>query len=236
MKSLFILISCIFVSANANAADVLLYNGSGSTTGDVSALKSQITALGLSYSTATASQINAMTRTQLRTYRLIVWPGGNSITMGRALTTTATNNIHNAVFYDGVSYIGFCAGAFMAERSTYYNTFALANTYFNFYVQGWIATIPIYFPNGARLNVVYWDGPQLSGFGRTVAKYSNGLPAIAESFVGYNNGFVILSGIHPESPTSWGVSGYTLSNQSADNAYARTLISAAYRKAYLPYY
>jgi glutamine amidotransferase-like uncharacterized protein len=235
MKTIFSLIVAIFLfSVSANAADVLLYTGAGASAGDVTDIKSQIRGAGLTYATATAPQVNAMTRTQLASYKLIVWPGGNSITMSRALTYTAAANIRNAVTVDGVSYLGICAGAFMAQRSTLYNSFALATTYFNFYSQGGIFTTPIYFPLRSPMSVVYWDGPQLSGFGKVVAKYPNGLPAIAENFVG--RGLVILAGVHPEATPYWGVSGYSWSSTSTANSYTKTLILAAYRKSMLPYY
>jgi glutamine amidotransferase-like uncharacterized protein len=235
----FIFILCILTSvfaANAGASQVLLYNGAGSTTGDVSALTSLLKSLGYSYTLANETQMNVMTRSQFDQYKLILWPGGNSITMGDALTTETTTNIHDAVVLDGVSYLGFCAGAFMAETSTIYNTFKLATTYFNFYNEGAIEMVKISFPSGTSDEVVYWDGPQLSGWGEVVGKYPNGDPAIVQDAVGSNHGFVVLSGVHPEALLDWDVPGYTTSQEAQNNSYAKSLISTTLNKASLSYF
>jgi len=237
MKFIFIL--CILTSvfaANAGASQVLLYDGAGSTSGGVSALTSLLKSLGYSYTTANETQMNAMTLSQYEQYKLILWPGGNSITMGAALTTKTASNIHDAIVLGGVSYLGFCAGAFMAETSSLYNTFNLATTYFNFYNEGAIEMVNISFSGGTNNKIVYWDGPQLTGWGQVIAKYPNGDPAIVQDFVGSNHGFVMISGVHPEAQLNWDVPGYTMSNETQNNSYAKDLISAALNKTSLSYF
>jgi glutamine amidotransferase-like uncharacterized protein len=231
MKFIFIL--CILGSVfatNAGASQVLLYNGSGATSGDVSALTSVLDSLGYSYTVANETQMNTMNRSQYDQYKLILWPGGDSIVMGSALTTETTGNIHDAIVLDGVSYLGFCAGAFMAETSTLYNTFKLATTYFNFYNEGAVEMVNIFFPSGTSNKIVYWDGPQLSGWGQVVGKYPNGDPAIVQDVVGTNHGFVIISGVHPEAPLNWDVPGYTESQETQNNSNAMSLVFAALNK------
>lgn len=235
----FISILCLLASvfgANARASQVLLYDGSGASSGDVLALISLLKSLGYSYTLANETQMNSMTRSQYAQYKLILWPGGNSITMGSHLTTKTTGNIHDTVVLDGGSYLGFCAGAFMAETSSLYNTFKLATTYFNFYNEGAVEMVDISFPGGTSGEIVYWNGPQLSGWGQVVAAYPSGDPAIVQDFVGSNHGFVMISGVHPEAPLNWGVPGYTLSNQTQDNSYAKSLIRAALNKTSLSYF
>lgn len=234
--SVSIISSASFAYAATPSPQVLLYDGAGSTEGDVSALSSLLMSLGYSYTTANEIQINAMTRSQFDQYKLILWPGGNSITMGDALTTATTANIHNAVVLDGVSYLGFCAGAFMAETSTIYNTFKLATTYFNFYNENAIEMVNISFPGGKSDDIVYWDGPQLTGWGQVVGKYPNGEPAIAQDFVGSKQGFVVISGVHPEAVLDWDVMGYTQSQVAQDHSNAMTLISAALNKTPLSHF
>lgn len=237
MKNAFFLMLLIsLLSTNSYAADVLLYVGAGATSGSIASLKKQIINLGLSYTTANSAQINAMTRQQFATYKLIAWPGGNSITAGNSLTKATTTNIHNAVVYDGVSYIGFCAGAFMAAKSSRYNTFNLASTGFGFYKQGAIETVSLTFPSGSPMDVVYWDGPELRGFGEALADYPDGDAAIAQGFLGPNSGFVVLTAVHPEAPPTWSVAGYTVEKAAIANAYARVLITAAINKTPLPHF
>lgn len=107
-----ILIATTLTSARAHAAaTALLYNGVGASPTDVVALANILTSMGITYETASSAQINSMTRTKLAAYKLIVWPGGNSIDMGNSLTAKATAAVRTAVTQDGVAYIGFCAGA-----------------------------------------------------------------------------------------------------------------------------
>ena len=226
----------IVLAQAANSAEVLFYNGAGATSGEIADLESMITRAGYTYTAVNAPELAAMTEAEIATYKLIVWPGGNSITQGNALynaNPAIFSNIRNAVVNSGVSYIGFCAGAFIAERSNEYHTFALARTYFNFYQQNAIEMVSLQSPQSASTNVVYWNGP-IVNFGYSVAKFPNHAEAIGEDFVG--NGFVILSGVHPEAALNWGVSGYTAAEQTVDNNYAVTLIKAAYNRSLLPHY
>ncbi|MGA7376592.1 MAG: hypothetical protein WBW36_09615, partial [Candidatus Sulfotelmatobacter sp.] len=78
------------------AQSVLLYNGTG-TSADVQAVEAVLGNLGIGYLTADATQMNAMTEPQLAGYKLIIIPGGNSITIGENLTAQATSNIRGAV-------------------------------------------------------------------------------------------------------------------------------------------
>ena len=101
----------------------LLFSGIGAAPKGVKALEDVLTSMGISYDTANSEQLNAMSQTTLESYKIIVWPGGNSIDMGKALTSATTAKVKRAVTEGGVSYIGFCAGAFMAEQSRLYNVF-----------------------------------------------------------------------------------------------------------------
>lgn len=236
MLSLFLLTALSQPVYAATSATVLVYNGTGSSPTDVVALESILTAMGLKYDTANSAQMNAMSKATLTGYKLIVWPGGNSIDMGNSLTTNATALVKTAVSQYGVSYIGFCAGAFMAESSTLYNVFHLASTWFDFYNASLIDMVWATFADGSRRDLVYWQGPYLSNFGSVIARYPNGQSAIAESKVG--KGFVVLSGLHPEAPADWryGFSSPDVDGVSADVTYAATLISAALTKTMLPHF
>jgi len=78
----------------------------------------------------------------------------------------------------------------------------------------------------------YWeDGPVLAGWGDVVGKYPDGTPAIVEASVG--EGWVILSGVHPEAPDSWRDGMTFVTPASLDNAYSATLIDAALRRTRL---
>jgi hypothetical protein len=217
---------------------VLLYNGTGTSSSDVSAVETILNNNHLSFATANTSQLNGMSEATLKTYKLLIVPGGNSITIGNNLTSTTTKNIRNAVQNDGLNYLGICAGAFFGGSSIYNGLNLTSGVWFNFYADYNKGihkdSIEISSPSSSPLDQYWQDGPQLSGWGSVVGKYPDGTPAIVEGKSG--SGWVILSGIHPEAPASWR-SGMTFTTSVAtDNAYAWTLINAAKNGTSLAHY
>jgi len=88
---------------------------------------------------------------------------------------------------------------------------------------------------GFRTLDQYWeDGPELTGWGAVVAKYPDGTPAVVEGMSG--NGWVVLSGVHPEAPEGWRRGMTFRTPASVDNAYAGTLVDAALNRTWLPHY
>lgn len=217
---------------------ILLFNGTGTSSTDVTAVETILTTNKLTYSTANSSQLEAMSVTQLKAYKLLIVPGGNSITIGDNLTSSATTNIHDAVVNDGLHYLGICAGGFFGGYSIYNGLNLTSGVWFNFYedYNDGISkeAVEISSPGAASLDQYWQDGPQFTGWGSIVGKYPDGTPAIVEGSSG--KGWVILSGVHPEAPASWR-SGMTFTTSVAvDNAYAGTLVLAALNGTSLPHY
>jgi len=222
---------------------ILLFNGTG-TSSDVGALESVIANnLGLDYDTANSAQLNAMTQAQMAAYKLLIIPGGNSITIGNNLSASTLANIKHAVRTNGLHYLGVCAGAFLASYagSSGYNDINLLNgIWFDMYVESPSPHAELLSrPNGQSSIDVYWqDGPQLTTQGGTwgtiVAKYPNGQPAIIQGFAG--NGWTLLQGVHPEAPASWRTCCTFTTSLADDLAYSATLISAALNGTSLPHY
>lgn len=217
---------------------ILLFTGTGTSSSDVSAVKTILAANKLTYATATSSQLDAMTETQLKGYKLLIVPGGNSITIGNNLSSTATTNIHNAVTKDGLHYLGICAGGFFGGYSIYNGLNLTSGVWFNFYADYnkgiHKAAVEISSPNAAALDQYWQDGPQFTGWGSVVGKYSDGTPAVVEGASG--QGWVILAGIHAEAPASWRTGMNFTTSVAVDNAYAGTLILAALNRTSLPHY
>jgi glutamine amidotransferase-like uncharacterized protein len=216
---------------------ILLFDGSGTSPNDVSALEGILSANHLSYVDANSRQLNAMSRAQLLAYRLLIVPGGNFEEIGNGLTRSTTATIRDAV-QGGLSYLGMCAGAFFAGNSPYNGLNLTGRVRFNFYalegrnIRKAVVTIAV---AGSSTFDQYWeDGPQLTGWGEIVAKYSDGTPAIVEGTEG--DGWVILSGIHPEAPESWRRGMSFATSARVDNAYAATLIGAALSRTRLAHY
>src|SRR5262245_3450407 len=66
----------------------------------------------------TSNQLNGMSESQLRVYRLLIVPSGNFEQIGIGLTSSTTASVRNAVD-SGLNYMGICAGAFFAGNSPY---------------------------------------------------------------------------------------------------------------------
>ena len=219
------------------AEPVLLFNGTG-TSADVSAVESILHHLNLKYATANSSQLNAMSKQQLGGYKLLIIPGGNSITIGQNLSPQTAANIRTAVQLYGVHYLGICAGAFFGGYSTYNGVDLTGGVSFDFYADEFKGihknVVTLSFPKGEPLDVYWEDGPQLSGWGSTVAKFPDGSPAIVEGASG--KGFVIFTGVHLEAPESWRESLHFNTPLSVDLAYAGTMIQAALDGTQLPHF
>jgi hypothetical protein len=220
------------------AEPVLLYNGTGASSTDVSAIEGVLGTLGVGYATADSGQLNAMTEPQLGGYKLIIIPGGNSITIGESLTTETASMIRDAVAQYGLHYLGICAGAFCGGYSIYNGVDLTGGVSFNFYAAEFQGTheepVEISLPDSSPLDMYWQDGPQLSGWGAVVAKFPDGTPAIVDGQSG--NGFVIFTGVHPEAPASWRGSMVFTTPVSVDQAYAGTVIQAALNGTMLPHF
>lgn len=220
------------------AEPVLLYNGIGTSSSDVSAVEAVLGTLGIGYTTAGEIQLNAMTEPQLGGYKLIIVPGGNSITIGENLSPTTTSMIRGAVQMYGVHYLGLCAGAFFGASSIYNGVDLTGGVSFTFYADEnkgiHQEPVEISLPDSSSLDVYWQDGPQLSGWGAVVAKFPDGTPAIVEGPSG--KGFVIFTGVHPEAPASWRGSMMFTTPVAADLAYASKVIHAALNGAPLPHF
>lgn len=206
-------------------ADILLFTGTGTSSGDVAAIESLLDETHLVYDTASSSRLNGMSEADLRVYKLLIVPGGNFMHMGESLNARTNANIRGAVQH-GLNYFGICAGAILADV----NGFNLAEgVRFRFYSAEdrgiRKAAVAVTSADGSTFDQYWEDGPQLSGWGAVVAKFPDGTPAIAQGAVG--SGWVLLTGVHPEAPESWRRGMKFATPASVDRAYAATLVQAA---------
>ena len=223
--------------AHGNIAPTLLFNGTGTSPGDVAALEKVLRSEHLNYSTVNSPQLNGMSESQIREYHLLIVPGGNFEQLGNSLTSSTTANIRNAI-HNGLNYLGFCAGAFFAGNSPYNGLNLTSGSRFGFYAAEARGTrkaaVAITTAAGQTLDQYWEDGPRLTGWGAVVGKYPDGTSAIVEGTFG--NGWVILTGVHPEAPASWRRGMDFRTPVDIDNAYAATLIRAALNRELLPHY
>ena len=217
---------------------VLLFVGTGTSAGDVAALKSILDDLKIEYATADSSQLNAMSEVDLMSHHLLIVPGGNSIEIGGSLTPNATAMIRDAVQRNGLHYLGICAGAFFGGASVYNGVDLTSGVGFDFFADEFRSihkeAVNISFPDNHVLNVYWEDGPQLSGWGQVVAKYPDSTPAITEGQAGA--GFVMFTGVHLEAPAEWRQGLPFTTPMEADVAYAKIVIQSALSGTALPHF
>jgi hypothetical protein len=230
------LTGCAKTGPNPNAS-ILLFEGTGTSPNDVAACKLILEERGFDYATANSRELNGMSEAQLRGYRLLIFPGGNYITMGDHLTSQATRRVRSAV-QQGVNYLGICAGGLLAGKASSNSLNLTAGVKFGFYalVNQRIhkAVAPITCVDAPPIEHYWEDGPEFTGWGLVVGKYPDGTPAIVEGPCG--EGWVILCGVHPEAPESWRRGMTFTTSARAANEYAGTLIDAAWYRKELPHY
>jgi glutamine amidotransferase-like uncharacterized protein len=218
-------------------APILLFNGTGISPNDVKAVEAILRESHLKYARVNSRQLNGMSESQLRAYRLMIIPGGNYINMGNSLTPAATTNIHNAV-QGGLNYLGICAGGLLAGNARCNSLNLASGVQFGFYAvvnQGIHKAAVRVTCFGAPTVEHYWeDGPQFSGWGTVVGKYPDGTPAVVEGTSG--KGWVILCGVHPEAPENWRRGMNFATPTSVANGYTGTLIDAALNGTSLAHY
>lgn len=233
----FVAVACIVCCPSNHQADILLFNGPGTSQGDVAALEAILHSHQFNYVTVDSWWLNTISESQLRAHRLLIVPGGNFVHMGNGLGPATAAKVRNAV-RAGLNYLGICAGAFIAGNSPFNGLNLTGGVAFPFYsaeAQGihktavWVQAV------GEPVLHQYWeDGPALIGWGDVVGKYPDGTPAIVEAKV--DEGLVILSGVHPEAPESWrgGMKFVTAAN--VNKTYAAKLIDAALRRTPLAHF
>ena len=233
----FPLAACSSPGSTSDRPAILLFAGHGTSLNDVTAVERILNEHHLSYAAADSARLNAMSESDLGAYRLLIVPGGNFEEMGNSLDRATPVRVRNAVG-SGLNYLGICAGAFIAGNSPYNGFNLTSGVKFTFYAAEARgirkAAIPIARPGSAAFEHYWEDGPQLSGWGDVVGKYPDGTPAIVQGTAG--DGWVILTGVHPEAPENWRGGMTFATPASVDNAYAATLIDAALNRKRLAHY
>jgi glutamine amidotransferase-like uncharacterized protein len=233
VKSWLAILCVVVLSActKQEAPEILLFNGSGTSPNDVKAVEVVLRARHLGYATVNSDELNGMSEGRLGSYRLLIIPGGNYITIGNGLTKDAVDKVREAV-RSGTNYLGICAGGILAGSNGLDLTSGVKFGFYAVVNQGVHKTMVIV--DGAEMSPIehYWeDGPEFSGWGEVVGRYPDKTPAVVQGLCG--KGWVVLCGVHPEAPESWR-RGMTSVPADDANAYAGTLIDAALRGTRLP--
>jgi glutamine amidotransferase-like uncharacterized protein len=195
------------VAQRSYTTDVMLFTGSGTWGTEVNNLENIMNAHGVNYQTVSSAQLDAMSVDQMAQFGLMIFPGGSGGTEADSLSAQTHANLREAVQVRGVSYLGFCAGSFIAQapapaagQDVSYGLGVVNGPELNYYYlenQGTdIAMTLLTFANGSTQDILWYGGPVTPNTaGGVIAKYPDGNPAITELWSG--KGFVTLSGVHP---------------------------------------
>lgn len=228
-----------------NKSTVLVYNGDGSASADTQSLTSILSDHKIKYELFDSAELDALSLEGMANFGLILWPGGYAGTASKSLNPETRIRIQKAVTERGVSYIGFCAGSFIAMNPP---GVAEKAPDYGFSIVPYGSILPEYEPNGihqdqkpmtlsfslfdgTKRDFVWYGGPYFPNAKEVLARYTTGDPAIIQTAAG--KGFAIFTGPHPESPPSW-VSSDDKDGVNGDIEFAWQLISAALERRPLP--
>lgn len=230
-----------------NRTDVLIYNGEGAASADAQALINIVASNDLKYEVVNSAELNAMSLDSIAKFGLILWPGGYAGVASKSLKPETRIRLNKAVTERGVSYIGFCAGAFIAMNAPAPTPGGAPD--YGFSIIPYTGILPEYEPDGihqdqspmiltfslndgSMRDLVWYGGPYFPGAREVLARYKNGEPAIIQSAAG--KGFVVLVAPHPESPSAWRDSRNDADGASGDIEYAWKLIKSALDRSPMP--
>ncbi|MDR3607796.1 MAG: hypothetical protein P4M08_10495 [Oligoflexia bacterium] len=223
--------------------DAMLFVGDGTWSTETDSIQTIFKNNGVSYQAVTSAQLDAMTLSQLTQFGMFVFPGGEGGTEAGSVSAQTHANLRAAVQQYGVSYIGFCAGAFIAVapapaagQDVSYGFGVVDGPLENYYQlenQGvnYQSTVES-FPDSTTMPILWYGGPVTPSTG-VIAKYPTGDPAISEMWSG--TGFVVLSGVHP-TMTQADLDGLGVTPDTDDTAFAWKLFNAALHQQPLPTY
>jgi glutamine amidotransferase-like uncharacterized protein len=192
------------------STDVLVFTGDGTWATEITDAEALLTSHGASYQEATSAQLDAMGPSDLAKFGVIYIPGGEGSTEAQGVSVATHANLREAVQSLGVSYVGFCAGAFVAVApapppggDVSYGFGIVNGPVLDGYAgPGTDADYEMTnqtFADGSTEEILWYGGPITPNIG-VIAKYPTGDPSISEMWSG--NGLVLIAGLHPDLSTN----------------------------------
>jgi len=206
------------VTASRNfTTDVMVFTGDGTWSTEISDAEALLTTNGATYQEVNSAQLDVMTPADMAQFGVIFIPGGTGSTEAESVSATTHANMRTAVQTLGVSYVGFCAGAFVAVapaptgggdvsygfgvvNGPIENEYAGPGTDADYF------SVVLTNTGGGSENILWYGGPitpaaGTAGTSSTVlATYPTGDPAISQIWSG--SGLVLIAGVHPDVSTS----------------------------------
>jgi glutamine amidotransferase-like uncharacterized protein len=230
---------------NANGS-ALIFDGDSIWSSEVDSLATTLQSHQVSYIEVDSKGLDQMSLDQLSSFSLLIVPGGYAPTITASLSAQTHARLREAVQVRGMSYLGFCAGAWLAVapapasgQDVVYGVGlvdgpVLQENYLE--KQGLeFKIVPADFPGGAKRDLLWYGGPVTPETpGGVVARYPDGTAAITQ--VRSGQGFVTLSGLHPTAtPAILGVLGLSDPDAVAPDL-SWQLLDSSLRQSPLPAY
>ena len=213
----------------------LIYQGAATAFGDVEAITSILDSHKVDYKVVDSAGMDALKLEDYNQYGMIIWPGGYAGQMSSSLKASTRETLRRAVNELGLSYVGFCAGAFIAVSPDTSWGFSMikADTlpYYHLEDEGTdSAMTDILLADGSTRSMVWWGGPYLPEYPKgVIGRYSDTKqPAIAQTRAG--KGLMILSAVHPESPQNWRDKLGLTDKDGLDQDFAWSMFDAALKQ------
>jgi len=190
--------------------DVMVFTGAGTWSSEIPDAEALLTSKGATYQEVNSAQLDAMTPADMATFGVIFIPGGTGSTEAESVSAQTHANMRAAVQTLGVSYVGFCAGAFVAVApaptaggDVSYG-FGIVNgpvpdEYAGPGTDAAYFSVVLSFTGGGSENILWYGGPITPSTG-VLATYPTGDPAISQVWSG--TGLVLVAGTHPDLTTA----------------------------------
>jgi glutamine amidotransferase-like uncharacterized protein len=197
-------------STRSFSTDILVFTGSGTWSTEISDAENLFTSKGATYQEVNSAQLDAMTPDDIAKFGVIFIPGGTGSTEAESVSASTHANLRTAVQSLGVSYVGFCAGAFVAVapapaagQDVSYGFGVVNDSVLSEYAgpgtDADYEEVALTYANGTTEDMLWYGGPVTPNIG-VLAKYPTGEPAISQIWSG--NGLVIIAGVHPDLSTT----------------------------------
>ncbi len=235
------LISSQTLFAAAANPVVLVYRGPGACTDGCAEAAAEIPAsMGFEIRYVTS---HTLTEASFENAVLWVQAGGNAIKASKSLGRKNLELIKKHIRYQGMGYVGFCAGAFLAdeavddeEKFPGLGLIPFGTRYYQVDSQKDGIMHPLTFSKGV-IRYHYFNGGgtfdlRNSDYDRVdvLAKYPNGDPALLQTTYGMGN--VVIIGAHPEATAVWKSYTHMSDPDGSDHDIARDMVRRALPKAY----
>ncbi len=188
-------------------ARALLFRGPSAWEAEIASLAAALNEAKISFHVLDADEINSLSDSQWKSYQLTLVPGGYAPALSASLSQRTKERMRAAVQTQGMSYIGFCAGAWLAisppfpssrERDFgigFIDGPVLQESELSAQGAPYLIT-PASLWNNTQRSLLWYGGPNTPEAPQGVlARYPNGKPAITQLRAG--RGILFLSGLHP---------------------------------------